>query len=168
MRHSVSFPIRFIYYLFPSSFSKSEKLCKGYVTKAKAAASPNPALSNPPAFAARIPAFASSTTRHFPGHSPRYCAAHRNTSGSGFDLVILVPSLTASKYPVSPSLFKISLVFLLEDPIASFHPRLRSVSIVFRTSSDKSASPIFCSRPTYNWFFFSASATFCAAVSGSP
>ena len=53
----------------------------------------------------------------------------RNTSGSGFDLVILVPSQTASKYPVSTSLLKISLVCMLEDPIANFRPRLRRVSI---------------------------------------
>ena len=45
-------------------------------------------------------------------------AAFKNTSGSGLDFVIFVPSEIASKSSVSCVCARMNFVFLLEEPIA--------------------------------------------------
>ena len=93
------------------------------------AASPIPAAYMPPFFAASIPASASSTTIHAFGGNPKYSAAFKNTSGSGFDFVILFPSEIASKASFNSTFSRINFAFLLDDPIANLYPFLEVLSM---------------------------------------
>lgn len=61
-----------------------------------------------PLWAASTPDRASSTTRQFFGDSFRRSQAFKNTSGSGLECVMFVPSETASKKCSSPICFKIN------------------------------------------------------------
>ena len=100
-------------------FSRSESFCKRKSASKEFAAGPMPAAQKPPALAACMPASASSTTSAASGFTPRSFAAKRNTSGSGLEWVICVPSATASKKLPSPMRSRISGEFLLDDPTAS-------------------------------------------------
>ena len=53
-----------------------------------------------------------------PGSTPRYSAAHKKTSGSGFERLIFVPSDTASKKPSSPICFRICFVFFVNKVVS--------------------------------------------------
>ena len=74
----------------------------------------------PPAFAASIPAFASSTTRQFSGVSSNLDAATKNTSGSGFDFVTSSPQLILSISGNKPVFSSINGAFLLAEPTAVY------------------------------------------------
>lgn len=59
--------------------------------------------------------------------------------------VMLVPSLTVSKYPSRLIYFRMNFLFLLEEPMARAQPLARRASRVLLTTSLRSAGLI-CSR----------------------
>lgn len=111
-------------------FSRSESFCKRKSASKEFAAGPIPAAQKPPAFAACMPASASSTTSASSGFTLRSFAANKNTSGSGLEWVICVPSATASKKLPSPMRSRISGAFLLDDP-KPVYDRPRAASAVY-------------------------------------
>src|SRR5690606_17823841 len=80
------------------------------------------------AFAASIPACASSNTTQATGSTPTKAAAFKNTSGSGFDRLTALPSTIASKYPVSLSSPESALHSYLLNQVLFFFPFLSNSS----------------------------------------
>lgn len=74
------------------------------------------------------------------------CAAFKNTSGSGLDRAICVPSTTAWKYGVRPVRSRMKRAFLLELATASKSPRSRRALSVTVVSGATSAGVISAMR----------------------
>src|SRR5574341_343306 len=114
----------------PSALSRSARWTPARLGKITSASptrwrGPRPTVRKPPAFAASIPAAASSTTAHSAGRRASCAAAWRKRSGAGFWRSTLYPSETASNSGRMPRRSSTSPAFLLAEPSALFSPAAR-------------------------------------------
>ena len=112
--------LRWLFCICYFRHAKISQLAKSSVAKSAPFAPCTESVLIPARVPASIPASASSTIMQSPGAIFSISAAFKNTSGSGLECVILLPSETASKYLSSPICSKIIGVFLLDEPIAIF------------------------------------------------